>query len=520
MGTQARGRAGAVLRYALVAACLAVSTLALVRLGRRANAVDAALTYLLVVLAASTLQDVWLGAFATGLSVFLLNYFFLPPVGTLTIADPANWFALVAFLVTSIVSSQLVARTRRRSREAEQREHLTRSLLELSDAVASSLAQVAAASPTQLVEDLAHACARCLDARALVLEVRRPWQVCAKVGACERVAAEALAADLVVGPGAGERFTEIGAGEATWVAGLGGEGSAVAGTLVAVLATGEDEILGREAVQATARLAAVGLERALLARRAAEGEAARQGESLKTALLSAVSHELRTPLASIRLAATALQRSEVWRDADARAELLDALDLEAARLNASVGNLLAMSRLESGALVLDLGDADAAEIVAGALRHLGPSADAGRIRVRLPDGMAPVRADVSLMSVALANLIDNALKFAPGPTPVEVGCALGRDGMLVFRVADRGPGLTPAERERVFEPFYRTDGISRAGAAGSGLGLSIARALVIAHGGRAWAEGRAGGGSVFCLALPCAGPPTALKAGEAVGEGG
>lgn len=495
---------------------LALLTAALRRMGGHADPADVALTYLLVVLAASTVESVWLGLWVAGLATLGLNYFFLPPVGRLTIADPANWFALVAFLVTAVVSSQLVARARLGRRQAEARERLTGALLNLSDAVASSLAQVAALAPESLARDLAEACAQSMEASACLIEIRRPLQARAVAGDEGRLSAEAFAPGEVAAPSAAERFADIGEREVTWVVPLGPGGGV--GGLLAVTVPAGGTADSQPAIDATGRLASLAIERAWLGREAAKAEAARQSEAFKSVLLSGVSHELRTPLATIRLSATALQQPEVWRDAGARAELLDSLDQEAARLNARIGSLLAMSRVESGSLVLDVAEVDGAEVVAAALRHLGPSADAARLRIRLADGLRPVRADVSLMGVALANLIDNALKYAAADGVVEVATEAGEGGRrLRLTVSDRGPGLAEAERERVFERFYRDPAARRGHAAGSGLGLSIARALTEAHGGSARWEARAGGGSVFVLELLCAEAGAGRAGGAGVG---
>ncbi len=488
--------------YGVSAAALALVTALLTRTVGRADPADAALTYLLVVLAASTVESLWLGLSTAVLATFLLNYFFLPPVGTLTIADPANWFALVAFLVTAAVTSQLVARARLGRRQAEERERMTGALLALSDAVATSLARLPSLAPKALADALSQALARGASASACLVDVRKPVEARAVAGDEELLSAEALAAGEVAAPSRAERFADIGEMDATWVVPLGPGGEVEGLLAMAVPAGGTAD--NRPAIEATGRLASLAMERAWLAGQAAKAEAARQSEEFKSVLLSGVSHELRTPLSTIRLAATALQRPEVWRDGEARAELLDSLDQEAARLNARIGSLLAMSRVESGSLVLDVAEVDSAEVVAAALRHLGPSAEADRLRIRLADGLAPVRADVALMGVALANLVDNALKYGPAHAPVEVSTESCENGRRVrLMVADRGPGLAPAEAERVFERFYRDPAARRGRAPGSGLGLSIARALTEAHGGSAVWRARAGGGSVFALELPC-----------------
>jgi two-component system, OmpR family, sensor histidine kinase KdpD len=504
--------------YGGAALLLALLTAALYGLVGHNDPADAALTYLLVVLLASTVESLWLGLWTALLAALLLNYFFLPPIGTLSVTNPANWFALAAFLVTAIVTSQLVARARLGRRAAEARERLTRALLTLSDAVASSLAHVGTMASEALARDLAAACARSMEASACVIDVRRPVSARAAVGEESRLSAEAVAAGQVAPPSAAERFAEIGERDATWVVPLGPGGDVEGLLWAAVPAGGTSD--SATAVEATARLATLAIERAWLAREAATAEAARQSEEFKSILLSGVSHELRTPLATIRLSATALQRPEVWRDAEARAELLDSLDQEAARLNARVGSLLAMSRVESGSLVLDLAEVDSAEVVAAALRHLGLTAERSRLRIALQEGLRPVRADVALMGVALANLVENALKYGPAAGVVDIVAEAAPGGRSVrLSVADRGPGLADGERERVFQRFYRDPAARRGRAPGSGLGLSIARALTEAHGGTVRAEGREGGGSVFVLELPVAQPsaddrpPPAMPAG-------
>lgn len=507
--------------YGGMTALIALLTLALRRVVGDADPADAALTYLLLVLLASSVESLGLGLWTSVVAALGLNYFFLPPIGTLTVANPANWFALVAFLVTAIVTSQLVARARLGRSAAEERERLTESLLALSDAAASSLAKVAAQAPDGVTRDLARACADSTRASACLLDIRVPLAARAVVGDPERLHAEALRAGEVVAPRAPERFSDVGEEEATWILPLG-PGGGVAGALALAVASGGPSD-SRAAVEATARLASIAIERAWLARAAAAAEAARQGEEFKSVLLSGVSHELRTPIASIRLAATALMRPEVWRDGEARAELLDALDQEAARLNARVGSLLAMSRLESGAVSLDLVEVDAGEIAAAALRHVGLSATDRRLRVTVAAGLAPVRADVTLLAVALANLIDNALKYGPQDGVVEVAVEADRcQAGVAFRVADRGPGLSVAERERVFARFYRDPVARRGPTTGSGLGLSIARALTEAHGGSVQALARDGGGSIFVLALPrrAAGPGPGPAPADAMPGGG
>ena len=217
---------------------------------------------------------------------------------------------------------------------------------------------------------------------------------------------------------------------------------------------------------------------------------------MKTAVLRAVSHDLRSPLMAILTSASALARDDLELGRDDRAELARTIFDEAGRLDRLVANLLDLSRLQAGAAQPDTGVWALEDLVLQALDDAGD--DGGRVKVSLPEDSPAVRADAHQVERVLANLIENALKYSPADEPVHVQVTTSGDQALV-RVVDHGVGVTPRERERIFEPFQRgRNGATR----GAGLGLAIARGFAEANGGRVWAESRAGQGAAFVLELP------------------
>jgi len=225
-------------------------------------------------------------------------------------------------------------------------------------------------------------------------------------------------------------------------------------------------------------------------------------EELRSALLSSVSHDLRTPLAAITGAATTLRDDEGLPDAT-RAELLDTVCEEAERLERLLANLLDMTRLEAGGVTLQRDWVPLLEVVSGALMRVEPRLRADRVKVMIPEGLPLVSVDPILMEQLFVNLLENVAKYTPSESPVEIRAALV-DGHIEVFVADRGPGIPPQDLERVFERFTRG---SHAGVGGVGLGLPIARAIAVAHGGRLTALARPGGGTRFRLAIPPQGTP-------------
>jgi two-component system sensor histidine kinase KdpD len=244
---------------------------------------------------------------------------------------------------------------------------------------------------------------------------------------------------------------------------------------------------------------ALAIERARLAEEAEQAQVRAETERLRNSLLSSVSHDLRTPLASITGAASTLLENEAHLDAATRRDLLESLHEEADRLNRLVQNLLEMTRLESGALQLHTEWHPVEEVVGAALGRFGKALAGRAVATRVPSELPLVPMDDVLIEQVLINLLDNALKYTPPGSPIEVTAA-DTGGAVLIEVADRGPGLLPGEEQRIFEKFHRSEATPTV--RGAGLGLAICRGIVQAHGGRIWAENRPGGGVTVRFTLP------------------
>jgi two-component system sensor histidine kinase KdpD len=219
----------------------------------------------------------------------------------------------------------------------------------------------------------------------------------------------------------------------------------------------------------------------------------------RSGFLSAVSHNLRTPLASIKAAVSTLLAPDARLDRDDERELLDTIYEETDRLERLVTKVLNLSRIRAGGLELDPQPADLAGLAQAAIRRLRPIARAHLVRLDVPHDLPEVRLDVTMMEQVFLNLLENSIRFSPPGSEIRVE-ARASDRAVEVRVADHGRGIPEAERERVFEEFVR--GESRHESTGTGVGLAIVRAIVMAHDGRVWAEETAGGGTTIAFRLP------------------
>ena len=381
-------------------------------------------------------------------SMLAFNFFFLPPLYTFTIADSRNWFALLVFVVTAVVVSELATRSRRQARESALLAQVATSLLEHGDVSAELDRIAAAAAPALQVE----------RARISVDDERTPE---------------------------GEHYPLVAAGRRV-------------GTITLEGPRARSASARRRLLPALASLLAVAIDRERLAREALEAETLRRRDALTTAVLRAVSHDLRSPLMAILTSAGALAREDFALGREERDELVSTILVEAERLDRLVGNLLDLSRLQAGALRPEPGVWAIDDLVVQAIEDVG---DAGaRIDVFLPRDSPAVRADAHQIQRVLVNLIENALRYSPPGERVRLQVdAVGAD--VLVRVIDHGPGIAPAELEAIFEPFHRG---SVARGPGAGLGLAIARGFAEANGGRVWAESRTDQGATFVFALPVA----------------
>ena len=410
-----------------------------------------AVLYLFAVLPVAV---VWGLAYAIPVSIasmLAFNFFFLPPLYTLTLQDSRNWFALAVFVVTAIVVSELAARTRRQARESALLAEVATSLLRRGE-VSGELERIAAEA-------------------ARALQVER-----ARIELGEHAATTSETA---------ERFP------------LAVEGRRV-GTIYRARPRHRSAAARRRLLPALASLLGVAIDRERLAREALEAETLRRSDAMKTAVLRAVSHDLRTPLMAILTSASALARDDLKLGHDDRRELAATILDEARRLDRVVSNLLDLSRLQAGAAPPEPGLWPVDDLVVQALDEVGAAGQ--RVDVAFPEESPTVRADADQIERVLVNLIENALKYSPADEPVYVQVTATASDALI-RVVDHGPGIARLDRGRIFEPFQRAgDGAVR----GAGLGLAIARGFADANGGRIWAESREGQGATFVLGLPIA----------------
>ncbi|HZP28870.1 MAG TPA: DUF4118 domain-containing protein [Acidimicrobiia bacterium] len=422
------------------------------------------LLFLLVAVTVAAIGGFWPAAVAAIGGFVLANWYFTPPLHTLTIGDGDNLASLTVFLVIAGIVSWLVGLAGRRTGEAARARAHAETLAGVSGAVAASIDPL-----PELVAQLRDLFAA--DAVAVVHE-----------GDDGTWSAEAAAGGPV--PARPE--------DASFAIPLrSGEVLVVSGARVAV---DDPDVLRAFAAEVSAAT-----ERRSLEAAAAQADRLAEANKLRTALLAAVSHDLRTPLASIKASVTSLlQRDIEWPPATKR-EFLETIDQESDRLNSLVGNLLDMSRLQTGGLELTLRAVALDEVVAGALVELGDRK--APVELDVAETLPPVKADPALLERAIANLVGNALQWSPRDLPVRV-CAGTVGDRVELRVVDRGPGIPPSERERVFLPFQRLG--DRGHATGVGLGLAVARGFVEVMGGTLTVEDTPGGGVTMVVALPVA----------------
>jgi two-component system sensor histidine kinase KdpD len=487
--------------FSLIA--LAGVTLVYTRWLHVTNATIIALTFLFVVLITAATSRLRVAVITSLASMLCFNFFFLPPLGTWTIADPQNWVALFVFLAVSLVASRLSHVARTRTEEALGRRDELARLFDLSRDVL-----VMTASP-DAVSHLARAIARRFDLEYVAIAVpeREGWSISgAGDGAVHfeerrlteafEAAAQSLEFDAYERTYAGHRSMEAN-GRTMRLVPL-----RVGTTPIGLLAAA-----GRPVEPGTldtlAGVVAIAIERTRFLKERKSAELTRQSEELKTALLATLGHDLRTPLTAIRVAAGNLKGA--WLPTEDRAEQSDLILAEVERLTRLFNNVLEMARIDAGAVATEQRWSHPSEIVAAARDQVEQTLKEHRVSVTTePD--APVRLDARLASAALAHLLENAAQYAPRGTSIDVSSELAGPELLI-RVRDHGAGLAAGDLPYVFDRFFRGKSAPSTRASGTGMGLWIAKGLVGAAHGRLWAENCADGGAQFTIALPLVASP-------------
>jgi two-component system, OmpR family, sensor histidine kinase KdpD len=479
MGVQ-RKLIGRIVRYSVSTATAAVIVAVYFR-WLHVNETTIALTFLIGVLLVAANWGLRHAIYLSILSALAFNFFFLPPVLTFTVGDSRNWVALLAFLVTSIVASQLAERARREARISHRRQREAERLYEFSQQM------LVTGNVIDLLNMLPQMIAATFNLAGAAIYLREKDRIYRSSPSYMDVTAAELRDAAFTRDH--RRDEERGVTLVPILLGTRPIG--------AVGITGEGT--SPEALDAVCGLAAIAIERAGAVETLTRVQASRESERLRNALLDSVAHELRTPLTSITAAITSL-RSNPLLDAEQSAEMMQVIEEEAARLDRLVGQAMEMAELDAHEITLDLRMHSIREAVDLALEAVQPQLRTHPVDLRLPDSLPPVIMDLERIAKVLQHLLENAAKYSAEASPIFISAEVV-GGQLVTSVADRGVGIDDLERMMIFDKFYRGQG-QRYRVQGTGMGLAIAKAIVEAHGGSIDVTSQPAQGSVFSFRLP------------------
>ncbi len=444
------------------------------------NIVTVALTFLLAVLTISTRWGLMEGLAASLASVFCLDFFFIPPIGSVTIADPQDWVALSAFVVTAVIVSHLSASARRQALESTQRQYEVERLYTLS----RNLLLLEIHGPVG--QEIANQIAQVFELSGLSFYDRASDHI-----------HRAGPRDIPVEPGKlrdtalqGTVFHDIVTKTTVIPISLGGQSVGSLGI--------QGAQVSETALHAIGNLTAITLERAHAQDVATRAEAARQSEELKSTMLDALAHEFKTPLTPIKAAVTSMLSDGSLNPT--YQELLGIVDEETDRLNMMLTEAIQMSRIEAGQLQLHRSPQSLRKIALGQIERLGESLEGRTVCVEIPNNLPRVSVDAEYIGTVIWQLLSNALKYTPPGSPLTLRASPG-ETEVIMSVEDCGPGISPQEQRKVFDRFFRGKE-QRERIPGTGMGLTIAREIVRAHHGRIWVESEPGKGAKFSFSVP------------------
>jgi two-component system sensor histidine kinase KdpD len=444
------------------------------------NATTIGFGYLLLILVIATTWGFVESLVCSILATLAFNFFFLEPVGTLTISDPQNWVAMFSFLTTAVMASRLSDRAKRRTLEAVERKTDVERLYSFSRAIL--LIDGGEPFPKQLL----HRLAEIFELKAAVLYDRRSGEFY-RDGPADFEGMDTQLRDAAL---QGTSFSDPERNRVIAAVRLGAEPIA---SLAVQGAQTPDAVL-----QGIANLVAIGLERARAQDLAHQVEAARQSEQLRTTLIDAMAHEFKTPLTSIKAATTSLLADPGQTEAT-KAELVQIADEEARHLEELIDNAVEMARLDTARIRVHPELSRLDEIVRSVAASVRSGIGGAPIEVVSDGHVPPLGFDQRLIRLAIKQLLDNALKYSPSATAVTLEIR-SDDRTASVDVIDHGKGIPPAEQSRIFERFYRSPSVKEQ-VPGSGLGLSIAHRIAQAHGGDLNVSSRPGE-TRFRLTLP------------------
>jgi len=487
-----RGQWGSPIGYALTLAGVVAVTALASALFHILNLGNVALLYLLPVMAAASLYGLRTGLFAGIVSSLAYNFFFLPPVGTLSVSNPENIISIFVLLGVAIATSQLTSRVRAQAdlAAASARDNAT---------LAGFLHRLGGlADPAEAARVICEDIALLFEVQAVLLT---PSPAGLAVQAATKSDYRLETMEMAAAHWAFDTGTPAGKGSATlaaseWLFQPLKAGNRTLAVLGLARETGGEPVRADRLPLLTGLIdqAALVLERLRLEAEVRDVDAVRTRDRLRAALLSSVSHDLRTPLTAVMAAAAQLRQG-------ATPDLIATIEGEAARLNRFVANLLDMARVEAGALKLKIEAIDLSDAVTGAAHDARRALEGHSVRLDVPPDLPLVRADPQLLHHCLLNLLDNAGRYGDPGTEIVIE-GRHRHGTLRLAVLDHGPGLPPGRENEVFETFRRLEGSDRV-AGGTGLGLAIVKAFAEAMGLGVEAGNREDGeGAMFTLCFP------------------
>ncbi len=453
------------------------------------NNPTAAFSFLLLILGLATRVGLLESVIASLASMLAYNFFFLPPIGKFTIADPQNWVALFVFIVTAITASQLSSSARRQAAEAASREQEVQQMYDFSRAL--MLRDDERGLPDQITQKVSE-----LFGLHDVAFYHREADAVYAIDSPDSQLQE-LALREVARTGQIWRKPE----SAAFIAPV-----RLGGRCLGSLGVAGSTRISEVALQAIAQLTAIAMERAKAQEVAVRAEAARQNQQLKSTLLDALAHEFKTPLTSIKAAATTVlsrKRVDEWEQ-----DLLTVIDEETDHLNDLVNEAIELARIDVGPVKLKRELSSAEELISSITAQLRRLTE-GRLEVTVERDLPGIEIDRRLSELALRQLLNNALKYSPPSSPIQI-TAERQNNFIVIGVSNSGPGIAKSEQDLIFEKFYRGRGV-RARIPGTGMGLTIAKEIAEAHGGSIWLNSEPGRGAQFYFTLPIVPTPQPVR---------
>jgi two-component system sensor histidine kinase KdpD len=439
------------------------------------------LTFLLAILFFSAVWGLWVSVFMSLASVLALDYFFFQPVGQFQIEDPQDWIALIAFVITALIGSDLSARARRQAQEASRQRDEANQLYDFSQRLLS------ARNPLELLNEIPAQIVEIFQVRLAALYLSEKQKIYrSKNGLTEldevRLKTVQALGEFEIDADQGVCFCPVRLGSQI-IGSFGISGSKIP----------------KRTLEAMATLIAIAIDRARAIELLGRTEAIRESERLKSVLLDAIAHDFKTPLTSIKAAATSLLEDLSYNRRQ-REDLLLVIDEESDRINQVIVQAIEMAQLDAGEVKLQMSPHLVSELVSAALEDCASVRTARPIQTEVQPNGAQVHCDLYWARKVLGHLIRNADLYSLPGKPITISTTES-DRSVFFHVADIGPGIEKSEIDQIFDKFFRGKG-QRHRVLGTGMGLAVAKAVVEAHGGTIGVVSEVGEGSVFTFSLP------------------